>query len=243
MGIGFGHGMMLHNLTKVSVEKLEFGILPSPVEIVQKELDRLLAAGIDCSVFAEMGDLEETLTTSLEYAYAHDPTPTDYTVIEVEQPHPEAGNARCDVVYQRGDGSKVVRDYKFKLQFEEQKWLAKTLWSYEHSDQVPHYLWMTGATEFVLTLYKATPKPTLICEQPFRWTREELELWAARQQWKWNIMANHKEHPETAWPSSVHETKYGPCQLADWCLVHRSDPDKRGVAGLVKLERSVPIAI
>lgn len=236
MGIGFGHGMALHNIGKSVGRSLDTP-KKTPVEKVQEELDRLLAVGVDCSVFAEMGDLEETLTKSLEYAYANDPTPHDWQVVEVEQPHQEAGNARCDVVYECPDSLKVVRDYKFKLAFEEEKWLAKTLWSYEHSDQVPHYLWMTGATEFLLTLYKASPRPKLIAETPFRWTREELVRWAARQQWKWNIMASHKLMPETAWPSSIHETKYGPCALADWCLVHRSAPNKRSVAGLVQLER------
>jgi PD-(D/E)XK nuclease superfamily protein len=242
MGVGFGHGMALYNLGKM--EWREHGTvheyiasLPTPVQIVQQELDRLVLAGVDCSVFAEMGDLEETLIGSINYATAHDPTPQDWTVIEVEQPHPEAGNARCDVVYQRGDGSRVVRDYKFKLAFEEQKWLAKTLWTYEHTDQVPHYLWMTGAEEFLLTLYKASPKPALVKEEPFRWTFQELEQWKARQQFKWNMMTLHKEAPETAWQSSVHESKYGPCPLADWCLIHRSDPAKRGVAGLVQVER------
>lgn len=240
LGIGFGHGMSIHNYRLRARQLCELqganlSMACSPVQKVQEELDRLLTAGVDCSVFAEMGDLEETLIKSLEYAYANDPTPDDWQVIEIEQPHPEAGNARCDVVYRQADGSCVVRDYKFKLAFEEQKWLAKTLWSYEHSDQVPHYLWMTGATEFLLTLYKASPRPKLIAETPFRWTKDELDAWASRQQRKWDMMVRHKDHPEQAWPSSVHETKYGPCQLAEWCLVHRSDPNKRSAAGLVQL--------
>ena len=218
MGVGFGHGMALHNIKKqcrmVQQDK-------TPVQVVQAELDRLLKAGVDCSVFVEMGDLEETLTRSLEYASQHDPTPLDWKVTEVEHPHPEAGFARCDVVYTRLDGEKVVRDYKFKLAFEEAKWLAKTLWTYEHSDQVPHYLWMTGAREFLLTIYKASPKPTLVVEQPFRWTTEELERWVEKQRYKWAMMEQHKEQPETAWMSSVHESKYGTCSLADWCCVHQ----------------------
>ena len=242
MGIGFGHGMAQYNLNRMA--EYDPGANPmtvsdlTPVEIVQQELDRLCAAGVDCSVFAEMGDLEETLTRSLEYAIKNDPTPNDWRVVEVEQPHSEAGNARCDVVYCRPDTGKVVRDYKFKLAFDEKAWLAKTLWSYEHSDQVPHYLCMTGAEEFILTLYKAAPKPTLIAEHPIRWTREELKRWAAKQSYKWAMMERHKAIPEEAWPSSVHETKYGPCVLADWCLVHRGDEAKRGVAGLVQIERT-----
>jgi hypothetical protein len=247
MGIGFGHGMAQYNLLKLAEH--DTGANPrtvqdlTPVQVVQAEIDRLLAAGVDCSVFAEMGDLEETLTRSLEYATAHDPTPSDWQVQEVELPHPEAGHARCDVVYRKPDGAKVVRDYKFKLAFEEQKWLAKTLWTYEHSDQVPQYLWMTGAREFVLTLYKASPKPMLVKEEVFRWTTEELEVWAHRQGYKWSMMDRHKAIPQEAWASSVHESKFGPCVLADWCCVHRMEEAKRGVAGLVQITREVPSAV
>ena len=233
-GIGFSAGMSQYNLGKT-----EDVVLGAAFDSVQQEIDHLLAAHIDCSAFADMGDLELSLGNVLKYAITHDPTPSNWLVIEVEKPHPLAGNARCDVVYQTPNGEKVVRDYKFKLAFDETRWLASTLWTYEHSEQVPHYLWMTEATRFLLTIYGASPKPRLIKEHPIEWTEDELERWEFTQRYKWRMMQEHIQYPHACWPASQHETKYGKCQLVEWCLVHKRDEAKRGLAGLVKIERLV----
>ena len=232
MGIGFSVGMAAYNLGKT-----EDVIRGTAYDGVQAEIDVLIEAGVDCSMFANMGDLELTLGNALDYAVQHDPTPSDWLVIEVEKPHPQYGNARCDVVYQTPDGTKVVRDYKFKLAFEEKKYLASSLWDYEHKDQVPHYLWMTGARRFLLTIYGASPKPRLIAEHAIEWSTEDLERWEFEQYYKWGMMERHLEYPHTCWPASQHETKYGKCVLAEWCLTYKRDPAKRAIAGLVQVER------
>jgi len=243
LGTAFGAGMQCYNdaarewgwLAALAGEIIEAAKKCALLKLTE-EWNGWAKACLDRSLLATCGDVEAQLTQAVEHAILNDPTPPDWKVVAVEQPMPEHGNARADVVYETPAGERVVRDYKFALSVPS-KYVDERLADYAVHPQSFHYCWMHEASLFIPTLVIASPRPSLK-ELPTQRNPKEIEGWLYSQKAKWMEMELMEDGDIPVWKSDVHKTQYGKCELYDYCLTYGADITRLEGIGFVKVERT-----
>ena len=240
LGVAFGAGMEYYNKTLMTTgSPLTPTGVEQAVEVAKQALEvewkRWLEVGLDCSALAETGDVQEQLEHSLEFAIAKDPTPPDWKVVAVEEPMPEHGNARADVVYELPTGERVVRDYKFALSVPA-RYIDDRMNDYAVHPQSYHYAWMHGATMFIPTLVMASPRPAMR-ELAVQRSASDVVQWLVSQEAKWDAMERMELGVTPVWKSDIHKTQYGKCGLYDFCMTYEGDESRLAGIGYIQIER------
>jgi len=236
-GSAFAAGMAAYNRYIRAGNQVDYGVVELAIEAaVAQHVGVLHGQGFDLGILAQYGDLTEALTRSVRATCAEQVVPEGWEVVAVEEPRPIYGNARCDVVYLRPDGGRVVRDYKY-TQSIDKKWVPQRLQDYSESAQRHHYLWMEGADTFVVTLVQANPFK--IYEQAFALDVKRSTEWLKSQRVKWGLMEKMERRELPLFESDSHITKYGrgdsaKCVLYEWCLEYGRDPKALEVIGFIR---------
>lgn len=145
--------------------------------------------------------------------YADHPV-LQYPVVHVEQPFPDFGDARPDLVVSLGDGLLVV-DYKYRTKLES-KWIEKSLDEYRDDPQLLHYCWMLRSmlqpvAGYAIVLVTAQPKPA-VHFRVFETTDSQIARWHTSVTRKWKAMDDF-----LLW-EGPHYGKFGPCPYLAACL-------------------------
>ena len=155
-----------------------------------------------------------------QYVMDH-PLPPEWQVVAVDQPLPDHGYARPDLVMRKPSGDLVVIDYKTTLTLgrtasERTRKLGYRVAEWRDSDQLYHYAWAVGATHVMIVLCEVEPvlKVTM---HDFWFERERIEHWARLQEAAWAAMAEHARVGGPIWRAAVHTDQFGTCEYYDWC--------------------------
>lgn len=218
LGTGVSQGMELyHKAWQAAGQKPGHDIIPAVLE----------AATVP-GLIGSLG--HNAMLKTLEKYVSKDPTPNEWQVVAVEQVRPDHGNCRSDVVFNTPQGL-LVRDYKFSVSCEK-RWVAGRLSTYGQHPQRYHYAWAESAPLFQIVLMTGTP--VAYHEQVWSTSPQEVAVWLASQQTKWDLMDQIEAGTLKPWMSDVHENKYGKCHLTEWCLQHNQDISLLPVLGYVQ---------
>lgn len=183
---------------------------------------------------ALLAEAPVVLRTTLPKFIADDPTPTTYEVVAIEEPRPEHGWSRCDVVYLRPDGTIEVVDYKLKKALDA-RYVAETLEEYQEGAQRWHYTWAENAAR--VSFYVAVSAPFRVLHVPCDRDEARLAQWLESQRPKWTLMQRQLDGEMPLWEADQHKDKWGWCPFKEPCLVHGRDRGRMAASGFVQIKR------
>lgn len=211
----------------------------------ERQIARLLTAGctIPSPVAADFEFAPTIAARAVERVCADDPIPADWTIVDVERPFEEHGNARPDLVCRDEAGRLVIVDYKCAMALKD-AYLAERFESYRRSPQMHHYVWAArevygdgpgyvddsltlsyrraDVTRYAIVLVRIEPWKVVL--QPYDVDERILRRWTDSAWATWERMATPSTlGPESNWEACV--TKYGPCEMTAACWDHALDPE------------------
>ncbi len=211
----------------------------------EKAITRLTDAG--CTVpTVLLPDVEYAPTVAaraVERVCANDPIPADWTIVDVERPFEDHGNARPDLVCRDDTGALVIVDYKCAMVLKD-GYVAERLDGYRRSAQMYHYVWaartvyadaeacrdemaghywaMKNATVDRYAIVLVRIEPWKVWLQPYTVDERLLKRWADSAWTTWDRMSTPAiEGPASHWDACT--TKFGECEFAKACWDHDRD--------------------
>lgn len=174
----------------------------------------------------------------VEKYIAHDPIPSDWRILAVEETLP-SGVARPDLVIDDGRGPTPL-DYKVKLSLK-REYEEREISRWRMSWQLLHYCRELKADHYYIALIVAEPFRVQL--YPFEVHPETMRWWLASGVRYWKRMADDDERQDAGLSSytemaSRHADEFGECEYAAACFQHRLDP-ARMTADYVQLPRRV----
>ena len=206
----------------------------------ERQIQRLLDAGciIPTVLLPDVEYAPTVAARAVERVCANDPIPADWTIVDVERPFEEHGNARPDLVCRDDTGALVIVDYKCAMALKD-GYVAERLDGYRRSAQMHHYVWAARTVygesvdaEPWTVRYAATVdryaivlvriEPWKVWLQPYTVDERMLRRWTDSAWATWDRMGTPTiEGPASHWDACV--TKFGPCEFMAACFDHGLD--------------------
>lgn len=210
--------------------------------------DQELLAFQDAGGIVDMNQwqhLPPLIDRAIKYYSLHDPLPVTWLVKGVEQPFPDHGNCRPDVIIENDWGLAPV-DYKMKeslyVRNGETKEAARfrTLLEWKDSWQMLHYVWALRESghkcdRYYICLGELAPKPTYTL-QAFEVSDETLTMWERSASRYWKDMSEIDSGDDYPAMAANHRNQYGLCEYYKACFEHRLDENLMAF-DYVKVER------